>query len=164
MREPEREPDQESAVRDHVDGSRTGGQGTHFDSKMTVVGRVEDGPVPTPHGPLMQSDLLEMWGAARRDLGDRILVGQDRQQGFMERHRFGEEFEDARLHPAGSKGDSGLVVPIACASVIHGLLEESDSRLLPQRTAEKGGRVSRGGEHRSCRDLDGVVDGREALG
>ena len=57
--QPQGQPDQESGVGQHVNHGGAGGQGPHLDPQMPARRWVVDGPVPAPHGALVQPELIQ---------------------------------------------------------------------------------------------------------
>src|SRR6266516_4387429 len=58
-RQPQGQPDQEGGIGEHVNDGGAGGQGPQRDPQMPAQCRVVDGPVPAPHGALVQPELVQ---------------------------------------------------------------------------------------------------------
>ena len=148
--QPQGQPDQESGVSQHVGHGGAGGQGAHLDPQMPARRRVVDGPVPAPHGALVQPQLVQRRCLPPRANG-RWARAEHRQQRLMQPDAFGEQLQRPATEPARPQRGAGQPTtwPVAWA-IVHRLLEQGDPCLLPEPVAKKRGRVAGHSQNR-CR-------------
>ena len=152
--QPQREPDQEGRVGQHVGDGRPGGQGAHLDPQVPPGRGVVDGTVPAPDRALVQLELVQ---GRHAGLGGRIT--HEGQQRLVQPDTLGELLERAAAQPAGAERRAGRAAPRAGAvAVLDRLLEQRDPGLLPEPAAQEGRRVTGRGQRRGGGQLGRVVD------
>ena len=155
--QPQREPDQEGRVGQHVGDGRAGGQGAHLDPQVSPGRGIVDGPVPAPDRALVQPELVQDRSAGISAAGWR--VADEGQQRLVPPDALGEQLERAAAQPARAERRARWAAPQAAAvAVLDRLLEQRDPGLLPEPAAEEGRRVAGRGQGRGGGQLGRVVD------
>ncbi len=159
---PQREPEEERGIREHVDQGRASRQRTHLDAQMATRGRIVNGPVPAPYRPLVQPQFLQRRCMPLVADVKRLTVAEYGQQRLVQPHALCEQLQrPAPQPPRPERHTSQLTMRFPPVAVVDRLLAQGDPCLFPQPVAQKGGRVTGHRQHRCGRQLDGVEGAHE---